>query len=228
MIWENSPRLIWLILTEHKLIHHYTACHRLPQILTQICFVLKSTSYCELMKASCPLGPSWYTPWNRNLNWIRWSVTHLWKGHTLALYPSNLQPPFLTTPSFPGPFRPQQHLHINYPQVPAAPSTTESHIIFFTSRLEEMATLLFQKLSVRVELCVCIHSCVSMCVKDGSSLSHSEVANRFRTGTDLQIWPSNAGVLTSLRKVQCLAAKSLFHSEYLLTVHWDVFWKMLL
>lgn len=80
---------------------------------------------------------------------------------------------------------------------------------------------------VRVEVCVCIHSCVSMCMKDDSSLSHSEVANHFITGTDLQIWQSNAGVLTSLRKVQGLAAKSLFHSEYLLTVHRDVFWKML-
>lgn len=135
MIWENSPRLIWLILTKHKLIHHYTACHRLPQILTQICFVLKSTSYCELMKASCPLGPSWYTPWNRNLNWIRWSVTHLWKGHTLALYPSNLQPPFLTTPSFPGPFRPQQHLHINYPPGPCCTEyhRVSYHLLYFTS-----------------------------------------------------------------------------------------------
>lgn len=164
MIWENSLRLFWLILTEHKLIHHYTACHRLPQILTQICFILKSTSYCELMKASCPLGPSWYAPWNRNLTWIPWSVSHLWKGHNLALYPSNLQPPFLTTPSFLGPFRPQQHLHINYPQVSDAPSTTESHITFFSSCLEERATLLFQKLSIWELRYVCVYTHVCQCV----------------------------------------------------------------
>lgn len=131
------------------------------------------------------------------------------------------------------------------------------HLLFFMSRRNSYL-IISEVECVWVEVCMCIHSCVSVCMKDGNreyqyfssifkqwliilctklnyiyikciyiSLSHSEVANHFRTGTDLQIWPSHVGVLTSLRKVQCLAAKSLLSSEYLLTIHWDVFWKML-